>query len=112
MVLSTNEVRSEVAERAAVLASLPWYVRLLVNQSSLGFNAGDTNLYRYVSNGPTNATDPSGLVLQWVFSLLPPRPQGSDRDGWAVTWNGVGVGDPDGIFVQRYQLDGGGGIDD
>lgn len=27
----------------------------------LGFEAGDTNLYRYVGNSPTNATDPSGL---------------------------------------------------
>ena len=26
-----------------------------------GFAAGDANLYRYVGNGPTNATDPSGL---------------------------------------------------
>jgi RHS repeat-associated protein len=26
-----------------------------------GFNAGDSNLYRYVNNGPTNGTDPSGL---------------------------------------------------
>jgi RHS repeat-associated protein len=27
----------------------------------LGFDAGDANLYRYVGNSPTNATDPSGL---------------------------------------------------
>ena len=27
----------------------------------IGFAAGDANLYRYVGNGPTNATDPSGL---------------------------------------------------
>src|SRR5207248_4200184 len=26
-----------------------------------GFDAGDSNLSRYVGNGPTNATDPSGL---------------------------------------------------
>ncbi len=28
-----------------------------------GFDAGDDNLYRYVKNGPTNATDPSGEYL-------------------------------------------------
>jgi RHS repeat-associated protein len=28
----------------------------------LSFAAGDANLYRYVGNGPTNGTDPSGLV--------------------------------------------------
>ena len=27
----------------------------------LGFEAGDANLYRYVNNGPTHSTDPSGL---------------------------------------------------
>src|SRR5262245_9559762 len=27
----------------------------------IGFSAGDTNLYRYVANGPTNATDATGL---------------------------------------------------
>jgi uncharacterized protein RhaS with RHS repeats len=30
-------------------------------QDPLGFAAGDVNLYRAVGNGPTNATDPSGL---------------------------------------------------
>jgi RHS repeat-associated protein len=43
-----------------------------------GFDAGDANWYRYVHNGPTNGTDPSGLyfVVQgsdeaknWVASL-------------------------------------------
>lgn len=29
----------------------------------LGFAAGDANLYRYVRNSPTNATDPSGNFL-------------------------------------------------
>jgi RHS repeat-associated protein len=34
-----------------------------VSQDPLGLQSGDTNLYRYVDNGPTNATDPSGLKL-------------------------------------------------
>jgi RHS repeat-associated protein len=32
-----------------------------ISQDPLGFDAGDSNLYRYVNNGPTLATDPSGL---------------------------------------------------
>jgi len=32
-----------------------------IGQDPIGFDAGDANLYRYVGNGPTNATDPSGL---------------------------------------------------
>ncbi len=32
-----------------------------ISQDPIGFGGGDANLYRYVGNGPTNATDPSGL---------------------------------------------------
>ena len=32
-----------------------------VSVDPLGFDAGDSNLYRYVGNGPTNGMDPSGL---------------------------------------------------
>ena len=32
-----------------------------ISVDPMGFGAGDTNLYRYVGNGATNATDPSGL---------------------------------------------------
>jgi RHS repeat-associated protein len=31
-------------------------------QDPIGFEGGDVNLYRYVGNHPTNATDPSGLA--------------------------------------------------
>src|SRR5262245_46570497 len=33
-----------------------------LEQDPSGFEAGDPNLYRYVHNSPTNATDPSGLL--------------------------------------------------
>ncbi|WP_404310460.1 Calx-beta domain-containing protein [Neorhodopirellula lusitana] len=32
-----------------------------LSQDPIAFEAGDPNLYRYVGNGPTNATDPTGL---------------------------------------------------
>ncbi|MBN8605116.1 MAG: RHS repeat-associated core domain-containing protein [Planctomycetes bacterium] len=32
-----------------------------ISKDLLGFDAGDMNLYRYVGNGPTDASDPSGL---------------------------------------------------
>ncbi len=32
-----------------------------ISQDPIGFTAGDENLYRYVGNSPTNATDPTGL---------------------------------------------------
>jgi hypothetical protein len=36
----------------------------------LGFDAGDSNLYRYVNNNPANATDPSGQVAMIEWSVL------------------------------------------
>ena len=38
-----------------------------MSQDPLGFDAGDSNLYRYVNNGPTNATDPSGLKPSFEY---------------------------------------------
>jgi RHS repeat-associated protein len=41
-----------------------WYdpeVGRWISKDPIGFAAGDVNQYRYVGNGPTNATDPSGL---------------------------------------------------
>jgi hypothetical protein len=32
-----------------------------ISKDPIGFAAGDVNQFRYVGNGPTNATDPSGL---------------------------------------------------
>ena len=34
----------------------------MMGYDPLGFAAGDTNLYRYVGNTPTNYTDPMGLA--------------------------------------------------
>jgi RHS repeat-associated protein len=34
-----------------------------MSQDPMGFDAGDSNLYRYVNNAPTDATDPSGRML-------------------------------------------------
>ncbi len=64
MVHSTKVQSDEGTQREAMLASLPWYVRLLASQSPLGYNAGDANLYRYVGNSPTNALDPLGLIKE------------------------------------------------
>lgn len=33
-----------------------------ISQDPIEFDAGDPNLYRYVGNDPTDATDPSGLI--------------------------------------------------
>jgi RHS repeat-associated protein len=37
-----------------------------ISVDPMGFGAGDTNLYRYVGNSSTNATDPSGMWLNFA----------------------------------------------
>jgi hypothetical protein len=37
---------------------------LFPNYNVLGFDAGDANLYRYIRNAPTNATDPNGTEAE------------------------------------------------
>lgn len=50
-----------------------------MSQDPMGFDAGDSNLYRYVHNAPTNYDDPSGYAeltpgqsqqLEKVFALI------------------------------------------
>src|SRR5262249_22695743 len=38
-----------------------------ISEDPSGLAAGDSNLYRYVDNGPTNATDPSGLNIYYCL---------------------------------------------
>ena len=55
----------------------------------MGFDAGDSNLYRYVNNAPTNFRDPSGLAQVGLGPmLLPPK----------------GAGDPF-TFALNYDVD-------
>ena len=44
-----------------------WYdasVGSWINEDPIGFEGGDTNLYRYCGNDPVNAADPNGLVTR------------------------------------------------
>jgi YwqJ-like deaminase len=38
-----------------------------ISVDPMGFGAGDTNLYRYVGNNSTNATDPSGMWINFAI---------------------------------------------
>jgi RHS repeat-associated protein len=41
-----------------------------LSQDPIGFSAGDSNLSRYVSNSPTNATDPTGLSADYQIASI------------------------------------------
>jgi RHS repeat-associated protein len=60
-----------------------------MSQDPLGFDAGDSNLYRYVNNAPTVASDPSGMSL-YAWSDV----SAQDTAGWLAN-------DPNNYFVQR-----------
>ena len=50
-----------------------WYdpnVGRWLTEDPLGFAGGDSNLYRYVGNSPTNATDPRGLEIDSVSQSI------------------------------------------
>jgi RHS repeat-associated protein len=34
-----------------------------ISEDRIGFDGGDSNLYRYVFNSPTNYTDPTGEIV-------------------------------------------------
>jgi RHS repeat-associated protein len=57
-----------------------------ISQDPIGFAAGDANLYRYVGNKPTMATDPSGLeeeLIGWIYEISTPN-----GTNWAVQYVG------------------------
>lgn len=50
----------------------------------IDFAAGDPNLFRYVHNSPTNATDPSGLAEVITVTDSPQKEDVADRQTWEV----------------------------
>jgi RHS repeat-associated protein len=76
----------------------------------IGFTAGDANLYRYVGNSPTNATDPSGLLsinpLDFTtFGMVSPILDGLGVDTSAIRSRfniHFNAGEGQGESAQRY----------
>lgn len=65
-----------------------------LEQDPIGFEAGDPNVYRYVQNNPTNASDPSGQYL--VITASETHAWSSERDA-VESWFG---GFPDNVTFQ------------
>jgi uncharacterized protein RhaS with RHS repeats len=59
-----------------------------MSQDPLGFDAGDSNLYRYVANRPTEFTDPKGL--QDLTPVPPRRVDGPDKNQVGILKLGFG----------------------
>jgi RHS repeat-associated protein len=63
-----------------------WYdprIGRWISEDPIAFAAGDGNLYRYVGNEATNATDPDGLQVR----PAPPRPSSGGRPPGSQWWN-------------------------
>jgi RHS repeat-associated protein len=72
-----------------------------IERDPIGFDAGDNNWYRFVANGPTGRTDPSGLADVILIGHAPtclvsnahdstPRPFGSDPE-WIMRSEGFTI---------------------
>ena len=65
-----------------------------LSRDPVGFNAGDSNLYRYCSNDPLDYTDPTGFCRKTNTNTRKP---GGYRGGWWNPFNwhrGLYTGDP------------------
>jgi RHS repeat-associated protein len=74
-----------------------------IREDPIGFAAGDTNIYRYVGNSPTNGTDPSGLspaALKDFLVSLGLRTLTLPFNKTTYT-NGMPIGSPFGILGWR-----------
>lgn len=68
-----------------------------LSEDPLRFDAGDTNLYRYVFNSPTNYTDPTGLLVEGIY----------DRNTRTLTlWDTDGNSSPISVEVFSGDVDG------
>src|SRR5207245_11481218 len=63
-----------------------------LSQDPLGFDAGDSNLYRYVANRPTSDKDPSGLSYMFVNGGVAYYQGEKLTIDWGFKW--VASGDP------------------
>ena len=90
-------------------AGLRFGERAVAEQDPMGFDAGDSNLYRYVNNSPMETTDPSG---QDVWANGSPRLANAVLDwlGEGAYRDIYGLGKGLGIFPLR-QVGRGGSID-
>jgi RHS repeat-associated protein len=78
-----------------------------IGEDSVGFDAGDVNLYRYVGNRPVERIDPSGMVSLAYQSAIPLTPLLCGGFTWKVRWqlNGNDASSANGYVVQKIKLD-------
>ena len=99
----------ELVEVRGGVGGRRWCGRTPACQDALGFQGGDGNLYRYVGNDATNATDPTGLIKVTAKSVNWPQTGFIDEEfylywGVALYLDGAGLkelakADPPGGYI-------------
>lgn len=80
-----------------------------IQRDPIGFAAGDNNVYRFVGNGPTGNTDPSGLEKGKKPSRRPIELDFSEDEGLPRAPEGIQYALPD-LFENTVVADGKGGL--
>jgi RHS repeat-associated protein len=77
-----------------------------IGEDSVGFGAGDGNLYRYVGNSPTDRRDPSGMVSLSYQETRPLLAGLCGNYNWIIQWqlNGSDAASANGYVVQKVDL--------
>jgi RHS repeat-associated protein len=78
-----------------------------IGEDSVGFDAGDVNLYRYVGNSPLDNTDPSGkngVSLKYI-TAIPPTAGNCGKFDWKIRWRLEGADqNTNGYVVQKVEF--------
>jgi hypothetical protein len=74
-----------------------------LTEDPIGFVPGDYDLYRYVGNSPTNASDPTGLLKLTYTVVQKPTPGKDGAFEYKTRWELDNATEKGGVIIQRVE---------